>query len=180
MILVIYVSFLKKFLFVIFPIIVIAQPVTRKTLNGKVVADLKNLEGIYVINVNTERGMTTENGGYFLVQAQPGDTIMLSSIQFKATKIIVSNDDFCKDLLFVRMKPTVIQLDEVKVLQYKNINAVALGIIPKGQRTYTPAERRLRTATGIDARIGLNTSVTIDPIFNFFSGRTAELLKILK
>ena len=71
----------------------------------------------------------------------------------------------------------MIQLDEVQVYNYKNINAVALGIIPKGQKSYTPAERRLKSATGLDAQIGLNTSLTIDPLFNLLSGRTASLLK---
>ena len=166
--------------FAIFPVAVIAQPVIRKMLKGKVVASVNNLEGIYVINTSTEKGMVTEKGGYFSVSAKAGDTLMLSSFQFKGVKIALTEDDFCKDLLFVKMKPIMIQLDEVMIFQYKNINAVALGIIPKGQKSYTPAERRLRTATGLDAQIGLNTSLTIDPLFNLLSGRTAELLKNLQ
>ena len=51
--------------FVIFPITLLAQPIMRKTLKGKVVASVNNLEGIYVINTNTEKGMVTEKGGYF-------------------------------------------------------------------------------------------------------------------
>ena len=39
------------------------------------------------------------------------------------------------------------QLKEVIVFQYKNINAVALGIISKNQRGYTPAERKLATTS---------------------------------
>jgi hypothetical protein len=37
------------------------------------------------------------------------------------------------------------QLDEVVIRRYNNINAVSLGIIPN-QKSYTPAERKLRTA----------------------------------
>jgi hypothetical protein len=38
------------------------------------------------------------------------------------------------------------QLDEVVIRRYNNINAVSLGIIPANQKSYTPAERKLRTA----------------------------------
>lgn len=135
------------------------------------------MEGIYVINLKTEKSTITNEGGYFLIHAAVGDTLMLSSVQFKGVRIALSEDDFCKELFFVKLTPLITQLKEVMIYQYKNINAVALGIIPKGQKSYTPAERRLKAATGFDARIGLNTSLSIDPLFNLLSGRTAELLK---
>ncbi len=52
-----------------------------------------------------------------------------------------------------------------------------LGIVPSGQKTYTEAERKLHTASDLDAHIGLGGSVGFDPILNFFSGRTAMLKK---
>jgi len=64
----------------------------------------------------------------------------------------------------------------VMVYQYKNINAEALGIIPMGRKTYTPAERKLKAATGWSGQGG---GVSIDPLFNIFSGRTAMLKKEL-
>jgi len=155
----------------------IAQQPTSKILKGKVIADALYLEDIYVINTKTEFSTKTISGGYFSIAVTVGDTLMLSSTQFKGVRLTMTQADLDKDLFFVKMQPTMTQLAEVVVYQFKNINAVDLGIIPKGQKTYTVAERRLRTATGLDSRIGLNTSLSIDPLLNLFSGRTAELLK---
>ncbi|PWA06517.1 hypothetical protein [Flavobacterium psychrotolerans] len=161
----------------ILPNKMVGQTPIHRILRGKVSADVHNMEGIYVINLKTEKSTITNEGGYFSIPATVGDTLVLSSIQFKGVKIALSEDDFCKELFFVKMMPLMTQLKEVMIYQYKNINAVVLGIIPKGQISYTPAERRLKAATGLDARIGLNTSLSIDPLFNLLSGRTAELLK---
>lgn len=171
------------FAFVIFTIVsnrIIGQQLIPETLKGKVVADANNTKGIYIVNLKTEKSTVTDENGYFFIQASVCDTLMFSSTQFKGLKIELSPNDFSKELLIVKMKPFMNQLKEVLVYQYKNINAVALGIIPKGQRSYTPAERRLKAATGYDARIGLNTSLSIDPLLNMFSGRAAMLRKELE
>lgn len=166
-------------LFSVLPNTGLAQQNTRKNLKGKVTSDTNDLDGIYVVNLNTEDATQTERGGYFTLAVQAGDTLMLSSIEFKAVRFAVKEEDMRKELLFVKMEPLMHQLKEVMVYQYKNINAEDLGIVPRGQKSYTPAERKLRTATGLDAQIGLNTAITIDPLFNLFSGRTAMLRKEL-
>jgi len=152
----------------------------RRNLRGKVNAYANSLQGIYVINMATEKAAITAENGYFSISVTEGDTLMLSSIHFKGLKISITKEDLSLDIFFINMEPLMQQLDEVQVFQYKNINAVALGIIPKGQKTYTPAERRYKTATGLDAQIGLNTSLTIDPLFNMLSGRTAMLRKAIE
>ena len=43
------------------------------------------------------------------------------------------------------------QLEEVIVKRYDNINAESLGIISQGQKKYTAAERKLETATALNA-----------------------------
>ena len=164
----------------IIPNVLSAQATSDKILKGKVTSDVYDLEGIYIINLKTEKATTTTSGGYFFILVSAGDSLMLSSVHFKGLRIAFSSSDIERDLVFVKMQPLVTQLEEVKVFQYKNINAVALGIIPKGQKSYTEAERKLRTATGLDAQIGLNTSLSIDPLFNLLSGRTAMLLKELE
>lgn len=146
-------------------------------LKGKVLSKTIDLEGINVINSKTEKIAITALGGYFSIPVCEGDTLTFSAVQFKGIRIAITASDIVKPLLFVKMEPIINQLNEVLIFQYKNINAVALGIIPRELQSYTPAERRLKTATGMDARIGFNTALTIDPLLNLFSGRTAELIK---
>lgn len=170
---------MNRFLFVFVAISIVPNRMdaqeTRKTIKGKVAASANNLEGIYVVNLQTENNTVTGENGYFTIPAAVGDTLMFSSTQFKGRKMVLKEDH--PDLILVKLEPVMNQLQEVQVIQYKNINAVALGIIPKGQKTYTPAERKFRTATGYDAQFGLDTKVTLDPVFNLLSGRTAELRK---
>ena len=96
---------------------------------------------------------------------------MFSAVQIKGKKVVVTANDFGEKLFFVKLEAMVNQLDEVKIMQYKNINAVSLGIIPAGQRHYTPAERKVYTAT---TGSGI---VPLDPIINYLTGRTAMLKK---
>jgi len=155
--------------------------VTAKKINGKVTADSNELEGIYIINLKTEKATLTERGGYFSITASVGDTLMFSAVQFKALKVAITESDFKKELFFVKMEPLVRFLNEVIVNEYKNINAVSLGIIPHEIKPSTPAERKLFTATGGGKNLyGLNTRISGDAILNAISGRTAMLKKELE
>jgi hypothetical protein len=54
---------------------------------------MTNLEGIYVINLNTENAAITDAKGFFIINAKVGDSLILSSVQFKSvTKAITSED----------------------------------------------------------------------------------------
>lgn len=154
-----------------------AQEETRKILKGKVTSEVPDLEGIYVVNRQTESVALTEKGGYFSIMAKEGDTLMFSAIQIKGKQIGIGKTDFGNELLFVKLEPLVHALDEVKIIRYDNINAVALGIIPKGQKSYTPAERKLKTATSLQGTPGVSAAVAVDPLLNWMSGRTAMLRK---
>lgn len=143
------------------------QGSVRKNLNGKVTADLYNLEDIDIINIQTEKFKRTLPGGYFSIDAKEGDTLLFSGINIKGLKVLVCEEDLKKDLFFVGLETVATQLREVVVFNYNHINEVSLGIVSKDQKKYTPAERKLRTAS--------KGFLSIDPMLNMFSGRTVEL-----
>jgi hypothetical protein len=152
-----------------------SQDNDRKNWKGKVSAPAQSLEGIYVLNLTSKKETATKEGGYFTIPAKEGDSIMFSSIQFKGKTIVLDSKSWEDGLYFVKLETLINQLDEVMVVQYKGFDAYSMGIIPKPAKVYTPAERKLRTATGLDAKVGLSSSMTIDPLFNMLSGRTAML-----
>ncbi len=158
----------------------LAQETVTTKLNGKIIANIANLEGIYIINLTTEKATITDEGGYFTIPAKECDTLMFSAVQFKGIRVGLTPKDFQKDLFFVRMEPIMNLLKEVAVRRYDNINAVSLGIISKNQKKYTVAERRLKTANDPELQLGLNTSFSADPLLNLLSGRTAMLKKELE
>lgn len=116
-------------------------------------------------------------GGYFTLHAKINDTIIFSAVHLKAVLHIVKIEDFGENLLFVKMETIEMPLNEVELTKYKSIDPVSLGIVPANQKTYTPAERKLYTATGGGNRYGLSTSVSLDGIINGISGRTKMLKK---
>lgn len=156
---------LKKllFFFFIFPMFIFSQNDTL--IKGKVVSESNSLEGIHIFNISQKTGEITDARGYFNIKVKISDTLQFSAVHLKATQYIIKQNDLKEELIFVQMKSLVSELDEITLTKYKNINAVSLGIVPANQKTYTPAERKVRTAT-----TGL-----LDPLINWASGRTKML-----
>lgn len=174
----------------VFFIMVIAHPVLcqesqSKVLKGKINANTIDLEGIYVINLRTEKSAMTEKEGHFSITAVSGDTLLFSAIHLKEIRIVLEPKDFQKELFLVEMESSITQLKEVIVKRYDNINAVALGISPDGIKNLTQAERHLETATGLNSQGSQDVhwtgrSASLDPLLNLLSGRTAMLKKELE
>ncbi|MDI1257157.1 MAG: hypothetical protein PSV16_13770 [Flavobacterium sp.] len=144
-----------------------SQENSRKIGKGKIIAGISNASDINIVNVQTEKYTVSDADGYFSIPIQAGDTLMFSAVQFNAIKMVIKEEDIQKEVFFVKMEPVVNQLSEVVIVQYKNINAVALGIIPAGVKSYTPAERRLKAGT--------KGFLAVDPLLNAISGRAAQL-----
>ncbi|MCO6147102.1 hypothetical protein [Flavobacterium sp. NRK1] len=138
----------------------------RLPLKGKLKCDLDDLEGIYVINKATEATVTTTRGGYFTISAKINDTIIFSAVNIIAKNIVLEEADVKSELLIVPVDKYVHELDELVIIDYSYINAESLGLVPIGQKQYTPGERRVYTATN-----------GVDGIFNAISGRTKMLKK---
>ena len=141
--------------------------------HGKVNSDMSNLEGIYVINLNNENAAITDTKGYFSIKANVGDNLLFSSVQFKSVHKIISTEDL-SNLFFVNLHPIMNELKEV-VVKRPSVSAESLGIIPYGQKKYTPAERKYAAASS-----GRLNPMGLDPLLNYFSGRTAMLKKELE
>lgn len=160
-----------------------SQNQDRANVNGKIVSNTNDLEGVYVVNAQTEVMMTTAADGTFSILAKPGDTLVFSSIQFKENRVLLTNENVTDLNFTVKLSLVMHQLQEVIVKRYDNINAAAMGIVPGNQKTYTESERKLRTATALDATASASGmaggSISADPFLNFLSGRTKMLKKEL-
>lgn len=144
----------------------------RNPLNGKVVSDFDDLEGIYVINKTAKTETITARGGYFTIHAAVNDTLIFSAVQFKAINVPLTPELVAKELLMVPMEPQARELSEVIITDYSYISAESMGLVPAGQKQYTPAERKLATASNWKMN-----PLGLDPIINAFSGRTKVLIQ---
>jgi hypothetical protein len=94
----------------------------------------------------------------------------------------LTQNDFQKELIEVKMDVRTNQLSEILIKRYDFINAVSLGISPKGIKHLTQADRCLKTATGLNlsassAGLMAGGSMSFDPLLNLISVRTAMLKK---
>lgn len=178
---------MTRFVFLLFvfnAVNVLGQGTASQLLSGKVSCEMTGLDGIYVVNLKTENTAITQNRGAFSITATVGDTLVFSGFQYKKIQVVLTSQHFENSLFLVQMRPIMNQLNEVVIKRYNNINAVALGIIPGNQKSYTEAERKLYTATDLDASANAGSmaggSISADPLLNFLSGRTKMLKKELK
>ncbi|MGL4582064.1 MAG: hypothetical protein ACRCVU_03670 [Flavobacterium sp.] len=144
----------------------------RKMVDGKIVSSTKQLEGIYVANINTGESYMTEPGGYFKIKAQENDTLMFSGPLFLAYRHKLDDIDLKRDIVLIPLEPNSLyyELDEIVITK---ITSESLGLVPRGTKIRTPAERKIYTAT---TGSGL---ISVDAIVNMISGRTKMLKKAL-
>ena len=134
----------------------------EKLLHGKIVADSASVVGIDVVNLGNEKVTVTNNKGEFSILAKANDILVFSSMTLEMKRMLVDEDDLKSETITIYMTPKINELNEVII---KKNAAEGTSIIP-GQKHYTPAERKLYTAT----------SGLLDAPLNWLSGRT-EMLK---
>lgn len=152
----------------------------EKLIHGKVVADGNYVQGINVVNLVNEKSAITNAGGEFYILAKEDDLLVLSALNFEYKRKIIASEDLESEIIIIPMVPKTNQLEEVVITEYSNINAVDLGILSKPAKVYTPAERKLKTATDLNLSIGFGAIFSLDPIINALSGRTKNLKNQLK
>ena len=154
-------------LFLLIAQISFGQTSDAKEILGQVFEQSSSVEGVNIINNNTQMTAVTDENGMFSITAKEGDVLVFSSVNLEPLKRRISVEDLSSPLIQIKMTAKQIELREVVVNDNAGINAENLGIIPHGQKSYTPAERKLYTAK----------STSIDKILNGISGRTAMLKK---
>jgi hypothetical protein len=156
------------------------QHKTLVVIQGKLVFDNADLEGIYIYNLNQSQSTITQMNGYFSLNSSLNDTLLVSSLQFEKTKYVVQQTDIDRKKLFIPLKIQNTTLNEVEINQFKKINSKSLGLIPKNQKVYTPAERKLKTAGELHWYSPLLIplgGMDIDGFLNAINGRTKQLKK---
>ncbi|KAF2333277.1 hypothetical protein DM397_09010 [Flavobacterium nitrogenifigens] len=138
-----------------------------KLLTGKVQEQSTSVEGVNIINNATQAATVSDSDGSFSIAVREGDVLVFSAVNLDPVKHRITSEDITTGFLVVKMTAKEVQLKEVVVNENANITAENLGIIPYGQKKYTPAERKVYTAT----------STSIDKLLNKISGRTAMLKK---
>lgn len=154
----------------------------ERELKGKLVAENNgDVESISIANLTTEKQVLSRKDGTFTIVAAVGDVLQFSSIQYGEKKMTLKEIDFGTEELLVKMVAKVNQLSEVYI-EKNHITSESLGLVSPGQKKYTPAERKLKTAGDFKPIQLLNIlggALPFDPIINKISGKTKRLKKEL-
>lgn len=143
------------------------QNLVRKEILGQIFEQSTSVDGVNIINNTTQVSTISDVNGMFSIAVKEGDVLVFSSVNLDPLKHRITVEDLALDKLQIKMSAKEIELKEVVVNENPSITTENLGIVPYGQKTYTPAERKVYTAT----------STSIDKILNKISGRTAMLKK---
>lgn len=157
----------RFFLYLIISILTTILSYGQKTIYGVVTVENASAEGIHVTNLVSEKATITNEKGEFWLDVKEDDLIVFSAVHLNYWRKSISSADIKSGKIEIIMSAKVSELEEVVLTDYSRINAKDLGIINYTPKSYTPAERRLRTAT-----TGL-----LDPLLNWMSGRTKQLKK---
>lgn len=163
------------FLFVTFSQMTFSQIIGEKILHGKIIVETGNASGVTIINLVNEKTTLSDSNGNFYILAKADDLLVFSSVNLEYYRRIIDEQDLKTPIINIKMTPKITELKEVVVNKHPEINSVSLGISPKGIKKYTPAERKLATASSMR----LNP-MGFDPLINAISGRTKMLKKELE
>ena len=113
--------------FVLLPLVVIGQ---QKELSGSVTSSKSKtpLPFVHLYNQTAKIGASTSETGTFTLRAQPGDSIIVSSIGYERLYHHVTSDDFAGELrLIMTEKP--MELAPVEIFAYKDVKALKEAIV---------------------------------------------------
>ncbi len=152
----------------------------EKEILGKIIADSVAVEGINVLNSTNQKGTVSDRDGFFSLFAKEGDILVFSAVNLTTLYRRISKQDLVLDKIKIKMTPKSISLKEVVINENSKITAENIGIIPHGQKKYTQAERKLKTAGDFKPihLLGLlGGSLAVDPIINKMNGKSTMLKK---
>jgi len=166
------------------------QAQERKDLEGRVFSKDGDVAGTHILNITTQKGTITKANGFFSIPVHLNDTLVISAVQYRRKELPVNLLILESKFLTVYLEEGEIKLDEVLVMPYNltgdlykdldslkigsTINASSLGLPNADVKPPTPSERKLYTARTWDLKL---VSVKLDPLINYFSGRTKMLKK---
>tara|TARA_R110002096_G_scaffold399011_1_gene595237 strand:+ start:222 stop:983 length:762 start_codon:yes stop_codon:yes gene_type:complete len=147
-------------------------------INGVITFNEDKLEGVVIMNVSKNENTISNEKGFFILKSSIGDTLLFSYLGMRNFKKNLFKKDFDVDTLRIEMTENSIELKGVEIIEYTNINAVSLGIIPEKMKDFSQYERRLATAGDfkpIHLLSILGGSLELDPILNAINGRTKRM-----
>jgi hypothetical protein len=99
---------------------------SEKPIHGKVSFQDNYQKNIDVINFSTKKLTKTNTLGEFSIEAKVGDALIFMSENFADQKYILTQEDFDKNILIIKVVEKPIPLEEVEITQVKAIKLAGI------------------------------------------------------
>lgn len=112
--------FAVLFFFLFSALLTAQESQTPQLINGTINDDntSKPVSNVNVINVNTVKGVVTDEKGYFEIMASANDTLHISLLGYKSIKVKVTNDWIKNKTTTINLTEKAYALEEVIVRPY--------------------------------------------------------------
>ena len=87
----------------------------RINISGKVFNDMEAVEGVHIINKNSEKGTITNVSGDFNISVQENDTLLISGVQFYFREILITEKIITDRFVTIDLLQKINELEEVEV-----------------------------------------------------------------
>ena len=154
----------------------------QKQMRFKIEANFSNIGEIYVTNTNTNSKTIVNKDGFFEIVVLENHVLVFSGEKINKRTITIKVDFLKQEFVSINVYSKTKVLDEVVIKNEPKLNTVNLGVVSKDIKSYTPAERKLRTAGKFKWYSPLLIpfgGMSVDGIINQISGRTKMLKKEL-
>ncbi len=160
---------------------------SQEQFQGQIIADSIAFTQVNIVNLNQELGTTNNSQGEFVIDAEVGDEVIFSSVQYEPYQITVTQEMLQQKDNIIYLFPLVNELEEVKISDIdlsgdlnKDANSIETnpffdpkkhGLPVNTKPKPTTAQRRIYTAStggGI---------IPLDPVINTITGRMAMLYR---
>lgn len=116
----------------------------ENVLNAHILSTTKEpIENAHILNLSKNTATTSNKMGAFAIKVSVNDSVVISALGYKNRTFIVNPTLINQKDISFELTEQVEELEEVELIHYSKINAKDLGIIPKDQKQYTPAEKNL-------------------------------------
>jgi hypothetical protein len=144
------------------------------------------LSNVNIINVNLVRGTVSNSKGYFELEANPTDTLHITSIGYQSIKVKVTNDWIKNGNAKIQLTEKAIALEEVTVRRYNLTGYLEVDskLIPN-KENYRYSISGLPNAyeggeysPGAFSRVMNSIFNPADMLYNFFGKKPRELKRL--
>ena len=101
-----------------YALIALGQDIERTTINGKIIVQSQDKEGVTVYNTSSNRGALTDKDGYFKIDVAVNDIVEFGALQFQDFTVVITEKIINSRRLTVILVEEVNKLDEVVLLPF--------------------------------------------------------------